>query len=63
MKKPQLAKSQRQEALAARFALYQRWPEKKADLPAVLKEIERLDPKSELGEAATSYLALLAKAK
>lgn len=63
LKKPQLAKSQRQEALAARFALYQRWPEKKSGVTAVLKEIERLDPKSELGEAASSYLALLAKPK
>ena len=63
LKKPQLAKSQRQEVLAARFALYQRWPEKKAELPAVLKEIESLDPKSELGLAAASYLALLAKAE
>ena len=63
LKKPQLEKSQRQEALAARFALYQRWPEKKAELPSVLKEIQRLDPKSELGEAASSYLDLLAKEK
>lgn len=63
LKKPRLAKVQRQEALAARFALYQRWPEKKTELPAVLKEIERLDPKSELGLAATSYLSLLAKAE
>ncbi len=61
LKKTQLAKSQRQEALAARFALYQRWPEKKAELPAVLKEIERLDPKSDLGQAATAYLEMLRK--
>lgn len=61
LKKPGLRKEQRQEALAARFALYQRWPEKKAALAGVLKEIERLDPKSELGAAATSYLALLPK--
>ena len=63
LKKPQLTKDQRQEALAARFALYQRWPEKKNGLPAVLKEIEKLDPKSELGAAAKSYLALLAEEK
>ncbi len=63
LKKPQLEKSQRQEALAARFALYQRWPEKKGELPTVLKEIQRLDPKSELGEAATTYLAMLSKEK
>lgn len=63
LKKPQLAKSQRQEALAARFALYQRWPEKKAELSAVLREIERIDPKSGLGVAATTYLAMLAKGK
>ena len=63
LKKPQLTKAQRQEALAARFALYQRWPEKKSGLATVLKEIEKLDPKSELGSAATTYLAMLAKEK
>lgn len=63
LEKPKLAKSQRQEALAARFALYQRWPEKKPGVAVVLREIERLDPKSELGEAASTYLALLAKSK
>ncbi|WP_265594392.1 hypothetical protein [Haloferula sp. BvORR071] len=63
LKKPQLSKAQRQEALAARFALYQRWPEKKTELPALLKEINKLDPKSDLGEAANSYLAILAKEK
>lgn len=63
LKKPQLTKDQRQEALAARFALYQRWPEKKSGLATVLKEIERIDPKSELGSAATSYLAMLSKEK
>ncbi|WP_367871404.1 hypothetical protein [Luteolibacter sp. Populi] len=63
LKKTQLTKAQRQEALAARFALYQRWPEKKAELPALLKEIAKLDPKSDLGEAADSYLAILAKEK
>lgn len=63
LKKPQLTKDQRQEALAAKFALYQRWPEKKSELPAVLREIEKLDPKSELGAAAKSYLALLSKEK
>ncbi|MCW1923363.1 thioredoxin family protein [Luteolibacter arcticus] len=63
LKKPQLTKAQRQEALAARFALYQRWPEKKSGLAGVLKEIEKLDPKSELGTAATTYLAMLSKEK
>jgi hypothetical protein len=63
LKKPQLTKEQRQEALAAKFALYQRWPEKKNELPALLKEIEKLDPKSELGAAAKTYLAMLAKEK
>lgn len=63
LKKPQLTKDQRQEALAAKFALYQRWPEKKSELPSVLREIEKLDPKSELGAAAKNYLALLAKEK
>jgi hypothetical protein len=63
LKKPRLTKAQQQEALAARFALYQRWPEKKSDLPALLKEISRLDPKSDLGVAADSYLPLLSKEK
>ncbi|QJE97233.1 hypothetical protein [Luteolibacter luteus] len=63
LKKPQLTKDQRQEALAAKFALYQRWPEKKNELSGVLKEIEKLDPKSELGTAAKAYLAMLAKEK
>ena len=63
LKKPQLTKAQRQEALAARFALYQRWPEKKTGLATVLKEIEKIDPKSELGAAATSYLTMLSKEK
>ncbi|MCW1883129.1 hypothetical protein OKA04_00210 [Luteolibacter flavescens] len=63
LEKPQLTKDQKQEALAARFALYQRWPEKKTGLAAVLKEIERLDPKSDLGSAATTYLTMLAKEK
>jgi len=63
LKKQQLSKAQRQEALAARFALYQHWPEKKGELAGLLKEIERLDPKSEMGEAANSYLAILAKEK
>jgi hypothetical protein len=61
--KSQLTKAQRQEALAARFALYQRWPEKKAALPALLREIERIDPKSDLGAAARTYQGMLAPAK
>ena len=61
--KSQLTKAQRQEALAARFALYQRWPEKKPTLPALLREIERIDPKSDLGTAARSYQEMLATPK
>jgi len=63
IKKPQLTKDQRQEALAAKFALYQRWPEKKSELAGILREIEKLDPKSELGAAAKSYQAMLGKEK
>jgi hypothetical protein len=63
LKKPGLTKAQRQETLAARFALHQRWAEKKVGLPSILKEIEKIDPQSELGMAATSYLAMLAKGK
>lgn len=61
IQRPGLSKAQRQEALAARFALYQRWPEKKQELGTVLKEMEKLDPKSDLGVAAASYLKMLAK--
>lgn len=47
---------QKQQLLAGRFALYQRWPEKKDQSKKVLEEICRLDPKSEIGQGAAVYL-------
>lgn len=58
-----LSTRQRQELQAARFALYQRWPEKKDEVPKVLQQMREVDPKSELGLAAESYLKLLASEK
>lgn len=56
---PRLSPKQKQELQAARFALYQRWPERKADLKPLLEKMRDIDPKSELGQAATNYLELL----
>ena len=50
---------QRQELHAARFALYQRWPEKKSSARNALEDMRKVDPKSELGLAAASYLKQL----
>lgn len=54
-----LDNTQRQELQAARFALYQRWPDKKAEARKALQEMRDIDPKSDLGRAAASYLGLL----
>jgi hypothetical protein len=45
--------------IAARFALYQRWPEKKPSVKPLLERMRDIDPKSDLGQAAASYLELL----
>lgn len=50
---------QRQELHAARFALYQRWPEKKSQTRDALEDMRKADPKSDLGLAAASYLKQL----
>jgi len=50
---------QRQELHAARFALYQRWPEKKSSARSALEDMRKVDPKSDLGLAAASYLKQL----
>ncbi|BCU76288.1 hypothetical protein [Luteolibacter sp. LG18] len=60
---PRLSAKQKQELQAARFALYQRWPEKKDKVRPVLEKMRDADPKSELGQAAVNYLNLLFKDK
>ncbi len=59
--KKRLSTRQRQELEAARFALYERWPQKKDERKKVLERMHSLDPKSDLGQAAESYLKILAK--
>lgn len=54
-----LDNGQRQELQAARFALYQKWPDKKAEARKALQEMRDIDPKSDLGRAAAAYLGLL----
>lgn len=56
---PRLSKKQKQQLQAARFALYQRWPEKKPSVKPLLEKMRDIDPKSELGQAAANYLELL----
>jgi hypothetical protein len=58
--KTRLSAKQKQELQAARFALYQRWPLKKPELGRVLEKMRDIDPKSELGKAAATYLEMLA---
>ena len=57
---PRLSAKQKQELQAARFALYQRWPEKKPELAPLLEKMRDIDPNSELGRAAANYLEQLA---
>lgn len=54
-----LSPKQKQELQAARFALYQRWPEKKRDIKPLLEKMRDIDPQSELGQAAATYLEML----
>lgn len=54
-----LSARQKQELHATRFALYQRWPEKKAMARKALEDMRAVDPKSDLGLAAESYIKLL----
>lgn len=59
---PRLSPKQKQQLQAARFALYQRWPERKKDLKPLLQKMRDIDPKSELGQAAATYLEMLSPA-
>lgn len=59
MRNTRLSTLQRQELHATRFALYQRWPEKKTSARNALEDMRKVDPKSELGLAAASYLKQL----
>ncbi len=54
-----LSARQKQELHATRFALYQRWPEKKAMARKALEDMRAADPKSDLGKAAESYIKSL----
>jgi len=56
---PRLSTNQRQQLQAAKFALYQRWPEKKAEVKPVLEKMRDIDPKSDLGQAAANYIEML----
>lgn len=56
---PRLSPTQRQQLQAAKFALYQRWPEKKSEVRPILEKMRDIDPKSELGQAAANYIELL----
>ena len=59
LRNPRLSPRQIQELQATRFALYQRWPEKKSQARNALEAMRKADPKSELGLAAASYLKQL----
>jgi len=61
LKEGRLTRDQKQVAWSARFALYQRWPERKERVPEVLKALQKVDPKSDLGQAAAEYLTMLEK--
>jgi hypothetical protein len=60
---PRLSPTQRQELQAAKFALYQRWPEKKNEVRPSLEKMRDIDPKSDLGQAAANYIELLFSTK
>jgi hypothetical protein len=59
LRNTRLSPRQIQELHATRFALYQRWPEKKTQARNALEEMRKADPKSDLGLAAASYLKQL----
>lgn len=59
LRNTRLSLSQVQELHATRFALYQRWPEKKSSARSALEDMRKADPKSDLGLAAASYLKQL----
>jgi hypothetical protein len=60
---PRLSPRQRQELQAARFALYQRWPERKQDIKPLLEKMHDIDPESDLGQAAATYIEMLSPKK
>ena len=60
-KNSRLSPKQRQQLQAARFALYQRWPEKKREIEPLLEKMRDIDPDSELGQAAVNYLKIQAQ--
>ena len=60
---PRLSARQRQQVEAARFALYQNWPDKKNLMKSTLEKMRDVDPESHLGQAAENYLELIKGAR
>ncbi|MEY4242650.1 MAG: hypothetical protein RLZZ245_235 [Verrucomicrobiota bacterium] len=60
---PRLSARQRQLVEAARFALYQNWPDRKSLMKPTLEKMRDIDPKSQLGQAAENYLELMEVAR
>lgn len=56
---PRLDPEQRQQLHAARFCLYQHWPEKQALARKALEDLRDVNPKSVMGQSAVRYLAHL----
>lgn len=56
---PRLDPEQRQQLHAARFCLYQHWPEKRALARKALEDLRDVNPRSVMGQSANRYLAHL----
>lgn len=56
---PRLDPEQRQQLHAARFCLYQNWPEKRALARKALEDLRDVNPRSVMGQSASRYLAHL----
>lgn len=56
---PRLDPEQRQQLHAARFCLYQHWPEKQSLARKALEDLRDVNPKSVMGQSASRYLAHL----
>lgn len=56
---PRLDAEQRQQLHAARFCLYQQWPEKQAMARKALEDLRDVNPQSVMGQSAIRYLAHL----
>ncbi|MFM2170294.1 MAG: hypothetical protein RI957_523 [Verrucomicrobiota bacterium] len=56
---PRLDAEQRQHLHAARFCLYQHWPEKQSMVRKALEDLRDVNPQSLMGQSATRYLGHL----